>query len=84
MRKIAQAHIAFLIVPGNDLGTWTFLRIFFNPLGDLAIGCTACDDRTEIVVQRWPVVGTYCRGSSHTAQEDAESPYWTPHVTQIG
>ena len=47
-RQIAQTQVTFLVVPGNDLGTRTFLRIFLNPLRDLVVGCAGGDQRTEI------------------------------------
>jgi len=48
VRQIAQAQIAFLIVPGNDLSARTFLRMFLNPLRDLVVVCTAGNQGTEI------------------------------------
>ena len=50
VRQITQTQVAFLVVPGNDLGTRTLLRIFLNPLRDLVVSCTAGDQRTKIAV----------------------------------
>ena len=50
VRQIAQAQVAFLVVPGNDLGARTFLRIFLNPRSDLIVGCTAGNQRTKVAV----------------------------------
>jgi len=49
-RQIAQPQVAFLIVPGNDLGARPFLRIFLNPVSDLVVCCAAGDQRAKIAV----------------------------------
>ena len=37
VRQITQTQVAFLVVPGNDLGTGTFLGILLNPRRDLVV-----------------------------------------------
>src|SRR6266550_1353401 len=49
-RQITQTQVTFLVVPGNDLRTRTFLRIFLKPLRDLGVSCAGSDQRTEIAV----------------------------------
>jgi hypothetical protein len=49
-RQLAQAQVAFFVVPGNDLRTRTFSGVLANPRGDLIVGCARGDERLECVV----------------------------------
>src|SRR6266513_6295735 len=49
-RQIAQVQIAFFVIPGDDLGAWTFFGAFANPCRNLIVGCAGGDERPEVVV----------------------------------
>ena len=44
-RQIAQAQVAFLIVPGNDLGTRKLFGVFTDPRSNLFVGGAGGDER---------------------------------------
>src|SRR5213593_3517098 len=49
-RQIAQVQVAFLVVPGNNLGTGTVFSVFTDPRSNLVVGRSGGDKGPEIVI----------------------------------
>jgi hypothetical protein len=49
-RQIAQVQVPFAIVPGDDLGARTFLRVLANPSRNFVIGCASRNERPKIII----------------------------------